>query len=243
MSPSVTEIERLVQEVMHRLGGNAHLSQRQTTNRQSGTFVSNSAEQNTPRHSLVLRQRVICLSDVEGKVDGGGTVAMPSGAVITPSARDYLRGRNARLECVSVGARTATGNRTVSFALASRGISAEPMVRTIEKLGMSVQRVPNSGLAGVVSELCDAVALGGNLGLLITEEWAAALCLANRRRGVRAATAQCVAEVEEASTAIAMNLLVLRSVGLSTWQLQRIVQKFCHLAIASARPRYPQVLE
>ncbi len=243
MSPSATQIDRLVQEVMQRLGGDARLTELEKQKLPSAVSAKHPVEHGLPRHSLVLRQSVICLSDVEGKVDGGATVALPVGAVITPSARDYLRSRQARVECMSPAARVALRQQTLTFAMASGGVSAEPLVRTIEKCGLSVQRVPNSGLVGVVGELTDAVALGGNLGLLITEELAPALCLANRRRGVRAAWAHSVSEIRMAAEAMATNLLVLRATGQSSWQLQRIIQEFCQLATTNPRPRYAEVLE
>jgi ribose 5-phosphate isomerase RpiB len=77
----------------------------------------------------------------------------------------------------------------------------------------------------VVPELCDAVALGGQRGILLTAETAAGLCLANRRRGVRAALANDFATVEAALQSVATNVLVIDPVRVGNFRLQRMAER------------------
>ena len=81
-----------------------------------------------------------------------------------------------------------------------------------------IEQLARSGLASVIEELGDEVRKGGKLGLLITGAVDLALCLANRRAGVRAvrgAESECVRRAVES---IGANLLVLDLAGKSLFQ-------------------------
>jgi hypothetical protein len=70
--------------------------------------------------------------------------------------------------------------------------------------------------------MCQAVALSGRRGLLLTRETAAAVCLANRRRGVRAAWAMDLPAAQRAVADVAANVLAVDPNPLSRFTLQRM---------------------
>ena len=241
MNVSPAEIDRLVREVLGRLQGEMRAETTATPKASQPKPDSNSG----PKSSLVLRQRVIALADVEGRVELGASVAVPLAAVITPSARDFLKQQRARLERVETNndkTSSPPNRRTLSLVVGGERIAAEPLRRIIEQAGLSVQSMPFTGVTGSIAEVADAVALGGNLGVMVTTEVAVAVCLANRRRGVRAGAVTDVADIETAINSIAMNLMIVSAAGRTTWQLQRMVQGFCTLAARPRQPKYVEVL-
>jgi len=83
-----------------------------------------------------------------------------------------------------------------------------------------------TGLTQVALELTDAVAKGGKMGVLITDRPLAAVCLANRHYGVRAAQVCHVRDVEHALAQIGANLLVVEPRVPSAFELVRMVRTF-----------------
>jgi hypothetical protein len=83
-------------------------------------------------------------------------------------------------------------------------------------------------MVSVVEELSDEVRKGGKLGLLITGATDVALCLANRRSGVRAVLGAEPQGVRRAVESIGANLLVLDLAGKSMFQQIKIVKEFTH---------------
>jgi ribose 5-phosphate isomerase RpiB len=98
----------------------------------------------------------------------------------------------------------------------------------LTKHGITVQQLARTGFASVVREMCDAVALGGQRALLFTGATPAALCLANRRRGVRAASASDASAAEAARRSIAANALVIDPTKTTAFQMQRIAERLLH---------------
>lgn len=265
MTTSNAQIDRLVREVMDRLGHELRAGitpaapHNGSAASEGGTpSISSPPHNDTPSapHALVLTQKLIALADVEGRVPKGGAVAIAGQAVITPAARDYLRAQQARIETQAAPAKsggTGAARRDVSLAAAvgtGRGAAAQSVLvelpdrlaSLLAKSGLAVQHIPHVSLPGTVAELAESVALGGSLGVLLTDEPAAAICLANRRRGVRAAAAANLEELEAAWAAIAVNLLVLNPRGTSSWQLIRLAQRYCGLAAEGGMAKYAEVL-
>jgi len=268
MTTTQAQIDRLVREVMERLGQELRAGETpaatstaaQNGSAATGAVVPKKTEPapngvaSAPK-TLVLTQKLISLADVEGRVPKGGAVVVAGKAVITPAARDYLRAQQARLETQTKAASggAVAGRRGVALAAvagaksgaAARSILVElpdRLASLLGKAGLTVERIPHVCLPGTVAELAESVALGGNMGVLLTDEPAAAVCLANRRRGVRAAAVTSLDDLEAAWAAIAVNLLVLSPRGSSSWQLTRLAQRYCALAAAGGSPKYAEVL-
>lgn len=96
--------------------------------------------------------------------------------------------------------------------------------------GISTERLAQCGLLAVVDELVDAVVRGGAVGVLLTRQTAAALCLANRTRGVQAVLATSVEVIRGARTTLAANLLVVDPKGKAAHELAGMIRACATLA-------------
>ena len=185
-------------------------------------------------------------SDARGTADlqagwtGVKQLVVPPRAVLTPAARDRLRDariavsyrvtrqtNTSRQRGIAAGARR--GGNKVRLDAARRGLAARG------KFARATCRRP--GWRSVVEELTDAVRKGGKLGLLITGAVDLALCLANRRSGVRAVQGSEPAGVRRAVESVGANLLTARAHGgKSLFQQLKIVREFISPGLRVVRP-------
>ncbi len=211
-------IEQLVREVLRRLDAPGGAPQGRTSER---ALVAQGGRR------LTLTGRVVSLADVNGRLDGVNAINLARGAVLTPAARDYLIHRGV---AISRGVEAGTTQPLPSvhalvLGVAETNYDPSGMVSHLGKRGTIVQQLARTGLASVVRETCDAVALGGQRGLLLTAETTAAVCMANRRQGVRAALANDSAAAEQAMRSVAANVLVTDPAKAGTFQLQRMAER------------------
>jgi hypothetical protein len=230
-------IERIVRDVL------ASLEPRSTTSaaaNASGASANGKATAATSAAAYQGRQvsldcRVVTLDSLPEGLSGIREICVPRGALVTPAAVDALRAKGIRLtrsDGTKGGAGRLSGGVTVGVA----ACAAEPVTigRIEQALARTVEPLARVGLVDVVREMGDLVALGGMRGILFTAETAAALCLANRRCGVRAITGRDAAEVHGAARSVGANVLVIRPDGLSTWQQLELARNF-----VNGSPRCP----
>jgi ribose 5-phosphate isomerase RpiB len=226
MTPAAGEIEQIVREVLRRLDA------------AGGTPEAKTSEASPPSNDkeLELTARVIALADVEACPKGIATISVMQGAVLTPAARDYLnqRGVTIRRRVTSGGTQPPPAAQSLVLGLAETEFCPASLMNYLANRGIAVQQLAHAGLRSVVREMCDAVALGGQRGLLLTGETAAALCLANRRQGVRAALASDSSAAEKAMQSIAANILVIDPMNTTAFQLQRMAERLCHAILDPA---------
>ncbi len=172
------DVERIVRQVLAELAG-----------RDAGTAVPASSD-------LVVTGRVVSLADLEGRLSGVTRVVVERGAVFTPAARDELNGRGVTVASAVRGNEPTTANDTISLGCVETKYDAEPLVAAVTKDGIRVERITETDLSAMVDTLCER-AMNRGFGLLITGLAAAAVCLANRQTGVRAAAANDVATLEQ----------------------------------------------
>lgn len=215
------EVERIVREVLERLRvpGNGEKCG-------ENAAVAATKQPANDAVSLALSGRVIAVADLSGRLDGVQVVVVPRKAIVTPAARDLLRERGVTLASRAVPAETRTAAR-LTLGVAETRCDAAELVRGMREDGVEVEQLARSGLAGVVEELADQIARGGRLGMLLTDNPLAALCRANRHRGVRAAQGNDAWQVGRAIAAIEANLLVVEPHGRGTFVLRQAVRAFC----------------
>jgi len=211
------DVEQVVREVLTRLA--AEQSKRGATEK-TAAGVGTSASGG----ELSLAARLITIAELDGRLHGVQRLRLIKGAVITPAVRDLLRQRDISVDYAAANGRAA--GHALALALAATAYEPAGLVRAIGQRGTAVERLAQIGLTGAVDELCDLVGKGGMLGLLLTEKPAAAACLANRRRGVRAASAGSVREVDQAVQSLGMNLLTIEPAGRGFCELQQMVRSF-----------------
>jgi hypothetical protein len=213
------QIDAIVQAVLERLG--------RTADAPSGNVAAVPASN---IGELTISDNVVSAKSLEGKLTNIQKVVVSARAVITPSARDLLRDKNVS---ITRALKTSSTSPT-QLILGTAGVKLDTsaLLRALAARGSAAEQLPAVGLAQVTHELADAVAKGGKLAVLLTNNVTAAVCLANRHSGVRAATATNRGEVNEVIRAVGCNLLVIDATRRQGAESQRIVEVF-----ASAPPR------
>jgi hypothetical protein len=203
---SRAEIERIVRQVLAEMGG---------ASREHATARSLS--------ELVVASQVVSTKELEGKLDGVERIVVPRGAVVTPSARDLLRERKITIAS-AVSVARAKWSRQIVLGVAETGCDAASLVGVLSGEGVMVERLPNVGLVNVVDELCQHVSKGGAWGLILTGQTAAAVCLANRHSGVRAASAANATAIVQAVSSVDANVLAIDPSGKSGFEWKRLIR-------------------
>ncbi|MEX2121071.1 MAG: RpiB/LacA/LacB family sugar-phosphate isomerase [Pirellulales bacterium] len=218
------DVEVIVREVMARLETSGDGDQATTGTQDGRGTKGQKAAGSGSSGELALTARVVSLAELDGRLEGLKRLRVPAGAVLTPAVRDLLRQGNVAVEYVGGSADTA--RHTLVLGLAESAYEPAALARAVAQTGTSVEQLARTGLAGVVSEMCDLVASGGKLGLLLCGQPAAALCLANRRPGVRAAVAADRRGVTGALDQVAANLLVVQPASRSFSELRQMMIEF-----------------
>jgi hypothetical protein len=214
------DIEGIVREVLSRLlTPEAAKSTDSSASSNSGT--SNNGKQ------IVLLQRVVTLAELDGELTGASQVVVPRGAVVTPAVKDLLRQTGVALTFAANGTKTDKSNKhRLTIAVVETSYEPAGLLRAIEGEFVSVQRLAKTGLDTVIDEIAAQVARGGDLGLLLTGRTAAANCLANRQRGVRAVVAEKVSDVARAISDVGANLLVIDPAMKGIFELKQMAKAF-----------------
>ena len=182
------------------------------------------ADANAADGVLLVREHVVSVAQIEGKLTDVERVKVSPRAVVTPAVRDLLREKNIKLELTSAGLSRTKATRLV-VGMAETAFHPAPVLRKLDSV--QTELLARTGLATVVAELADEVRKSGSLGLLLTSQPQAALCAANRFAGVRAAWADCVSGVEKAKQTIGVNLLIVDPQGKSATELEPMLTAFC----------------
>ncbi len=110
------------------------------------------------------------------------------------------------------------------LAVAETEYEVSTLVTLLKCEGASVELVSSNNMINAVDQLCERVIQGNARGLLLCRQMAAALCLANRRHGVRAALATNAAAVAEATASVAANVLIADPTGKTNFEWKRLFQ-------------------
>lgn len=170
---------------------------------------------------LVLTSKVVSLRELEGRLQGVSRVVVPRGAVFTPTARDELRKFGVSVASAVPASRQQASQKLVLAATV--GYAVAPLIATLERDGVAVERVEGQELATVIDRLTNAVK-SDVMALLLTEQSSVAICLANRHSSVRAALVTSVAAVAEAIEHVAPNMLVVDPRGKGTFELRQLMR-------------------
>lgn len=227
MNVSAAQIDDIVREVLRRLASSSASSSAAGAASETRSL----GETRSNRRQLTWNQRVVTAAALRDVLDGVAELSVPPRTVVTPEARDLLRRYGVALRWAEAAGtpRTAAAAtaRPLVLGAADTTYDSSPLVAALARSRIRVQQVAHSGLAGVVAELADAAAKDGLPAVLITGQPAAAVCLANRRRGVRAAGGATRREAGEAVRAIGANLLIVDPRGRSFFDLLRGMEDFC----------------
>jgi hypothetical protein len=156
-----------------------------------------------------------------------GRLILRPGAILTPAARDLLRERGIEISRREAGSDRHPGGGASGATHLPRG--KEPLPRlvvggsgcrieqqaaldtAIAQSGWYIERVELGQLGPLVTKIAGQVAKGSCRGLLVTDQAAVAVCMANRLPGVRAAHVSGRGDVEEAIGTLNPNVLIIKS--------------------------------
>ena len=234
-----TDAEQLIAEVMRRIGLEHSVAGAEPGRKRAGDREEKSSARrcpgggerpghrqgSAPATVVELASRVITLDHLEGKLEGVKQVAVPRRAVITPAARDELNRRGIAIG-YAIAVQQSKPRPTVVWGQAETNYEAARLLDALARERISIESLAQSGLTQVIDELSDEINKGGKPAILLTAKAAVAVCLANRRRGVRAVMAQSVATTMQAVRAVGGNLLVVDPVGRSGFELKRLAGQF-----------------
>lgn len=237
-------IEKIVRDVLASLAAK-NSRPAKPSGRSTGTGEvqshATSADARQPAR-LVLSERLISLAVLEGKLDGVAEVSVRRGAVVTPAASDTIREQGIRLtrsQCTD-NAPSQVGSSLI-IGVAACAVQPVAVSRLRQMLGVPIEPLGDEGLVEIVRELSRRIAAGMK-GLLFTTEPAAALCLANRHRGVRAIGGRDAMEVHRSACSVAANLLIVQPEGLSAWQQIDMIRSFVDCREAACPAVYREML-
>ncbi len=235
--PSI-DIEHVVREVLARLGLETESS---VDGGSPGDATGSSGPSPPPRREpsppqaasaenngqLVVLSQVVTMAELEGRLGGIRRVTVPPQAVVTPSVRDELRRRNVSLVFDEPAAPTGSVSaRLVLMVLGSR-FDPAGLVRALQSGAIQLQWHRADCLVAATDRLADEVARPGALGVIVSTHPAAAICLANRHRGVRAVWGIDAAGAAAAADSVGANVLVIDPKAVSLFQMKQMIGRFC----------------
>lgn len=217
------DIDAIVREVLASLGGEP-----------SATYVTKSPVAESPAKespgAARVDDKVITLAAIEGLPSGTQRVVVRRGAIVTPAVRDELSRKGIELatrgEEQAVAEPNAECEKTsvlivrneTKFDPATIGGQLAATERTFENV--------NEACVAKASELVGDKALDGGVAVLFTSHAAAALCVANRAKGVRAIRGDNADGVVKDAKAVGANVLIVDPAGKGSYVLANIVRAF-----------------
>lgn len=219
MSSQEANVEQIVQLVL------ARLRERESAERRARPLTE--AAGTGSGRELAIHGRLVTEFDLAQQLNGETVVRVSRTTVVTPAARDFLNQRGVRLERNSGPADRHRANPPVlAVGVAETRFEPGGLLAGLARQGAKIEQLARVGLIGVTDSLAERVARGGERGLLFCQRPFAALCLANRRSGVRAAEVRRVDEVKMALAEIGANLLVVNPRGPTMHTLLEIVRTY-----------------
>lgn len=238
MAHSAVDIDRIVHEVIQRLGGAQPPRSAPAHGCAGGELgmmahVVSLAEldahlarhRGEPGSAQSARQSAVNSRALANRLQDVKKVLIPRGAIVTPAVRELLHQQKIPLVVMTEPRQSAHAVAVAVGVVAAR-YDASALVRSLAQ-EFNVQQLAGTDLVTVVDELADLVTKGGYLGLLFSQQSISALCLANRHGGVRAAAAVDRDAVREALDAVGVNLLIVNPARTPIGELNRVATYFC----------------
>lgn len=188
------------------------------------------AERQDP-NELVLGARIVTMAEVSGRLGAVRRVVVAREALVTPAVRDELLRRNIALEFATGAETPAAVSRRLVLITAGSSFDPTALIAGLAREGLSVEHVALNCLIAATDQLATELGKADTLSVLLTRHTAAALCLANRLRGVRAISGTDAPAIAAASAAVGANMLVANPHAGTFFQLKQMVTEFCKCGV------------
>jgi hypothetical protein len=239
-------IDRIVRGVLDTLQSPADTVRSSPVAVASPAVVAPSAPPATPAappapSQLTLGELVITGPALEAAWKNHKQLQVASKAILTPSARDFLKKR--KIEVIRTGSRPAANPAKPGSSPATPAVETSSTVRwrvfvvqshpqldrvledatrgTSTKLDRIVPGSVNEATAAAITAITRAEIDGG---ILLTHQTLVAACKANRNSKIRAAAIRTVADLNEARRQLAPNLICLDPAGKSYFELRNLLK-------------------
>ncbi len=200
---------------------------------------------------LAVDQAVVSMSaiaELSGKLDGVRRLMVRRKAVVTPAVRDLLRQRKIELAYRSdAEAKPKNADQTnaalrLIFGVAeTNNMQVDLLLKLLARASVAIERLAPAGLLETIDDLARQLAAPATVGLLLTSEPAAAVCLSNRLVGVRAMAAGdagTLTALGATARAIGANLLVVDPAGRGLHAMKQLIDRFCQGAPRACPPQW-----
>jgi hypothetical protein len=174
---------------------------------------------------FVIHRKVVTADDLPQRWDGVRRVVVPRRAVLTPSVRDTLQSRHIAIAFADA-APVASGQSGVLLVAMGKSIDPAGLEKALRDDGYAVEREKTNCLIAASARFEEEFRTGKRLAVLLTKHAAAAVCLANRREGVRAVRALSVESVKTDADAVGANLLVVDPTHQGFFVMRQMVRQF-----------------
>jgi hypothetical protein len=182
---------------------------------------------------------VVTLAEVTGRLEGVREVAIGPRTILTPAVQDLLVQQRIAVTRNATQTVPATGPPPLLVAsMTTIGHAPESYWQQLERLGMVCQQVAGSSLTGILEELATLLAGGAHQGMLLTDQTAVALCLANRQPEIRAILATGVDALRRDTQDVGANLLVVSPHGRTAYQVGSLAREFCRVGVLPCPEKY-----
>jgi len=182
---------------------------------------------------LRLDARVVTIEQIAGRLSGVRRVRVAPQAIVTPAVRDELQRRGIALEYAQEEGPSPAGGVRLIVVNARKGFQTAALTGALGRDGVQVEVATADCLIAATDRLAADLRAASTLGLLLTPHVAAALCLANRHAGVRAAAAGDLPDMTAAVEAVGANLLVVDPSAAAFFQLKQMASEFCRGGVRS----------
>jgi hypothetical protein len=255
MSETPPDIERIVREVIAELrsqGATAGLSSSAPGVRSATAGVSGSAQGATTCSStsrgraagrsdsppaasqhdsrngdLVLSARLVTMADIGDQLPCIRRLVVTPQAVVTPAVLDALRQRNISLSRSKPAAKTAATPLRLVVVAARTKTDPNVLASTLQGEGFAVQCHRTNCILEATDRLAGELGKSDTLGLLLTPHTAAALCLANRLKGLRAVLGANAGNLTADLAAVGANLLIIDPQVVGVFKLCQMAGELC----------------
>lgn len=230
MAGQELDLEAIVREVCRRLeqlsdAGAANMNVEAETMKQASAKPV-AQRPTTEAAQLKLTDRTITMGHIAGRLDGVKELLVPAGTVVTPSVRDELRKRQIVLRTANTQAADTAIRAALVLGVAGSLDRAGAAVAAVQAEGGAAERTDHDCVLEVVRQVTQAIAAQSRIGVVLTDRPAAALCLANRHKGIRAAWGVNAAAVRDAASLIGANLLVVDPAQHGVHELRAMIREF-----------------
>jgi hypothetical protein len=159
-------------------------------------------------------------------VNGVKTVRIGTKAIVTPSARDYLRQKGIEVIRESAAAPARTGRR-VQIIVATAHPHVSAAVEALEQSGIGCEKRLSGLPAEAATQAISAVCRGeAEKVVIFTAEPELVACLANRNAQIRAAAVADAAAVRRMQTALKPNVLAIDPSPRGVHELKTLLKAF-----------------